>query len=209
MPGRLPAGETLLWQGAPDVRTLLVRVFHVRVMAAYFALLLVASAAVAAHHGASGAAVGLVVLHRAGLVAALFVLVGAYAWAINRSTTYSITSHRVVISAGMALPLSFNLPFARIDAAGLRTYPGGAGDLTLRLLPGEKLSYFVMWPHARPWRMARTEPMLRCVPDAAVASAILADALAAHVAAEPVGLAVPRREVRLVRAPGRGNMARA
>ncbi len=208
LPGRLPGGETLLWQGAPDARTLLVRIFHVRFIAAYFALLIVASAATAAHHGASAHAVGLVVLHRAYLAATVFALTGAYAWAIQRSTTYSITTNRVVVSAGLALPISFNLPFAGVEAAGLRLYPNSAGDLHLRMLPGEKLSYFVLWPHARPWRMARTEPMLRCIPDAAEVSTILAQALADHVQAHPAPAVAPRREVRLANTPMRARMAR-
>ncbi len=115
-------------------------------------------------------------------------LIAVYAWAIQRSTVYSITNRRVVISFGMALPVTFNLPFAKIEGAGLRAYPGKAGDMPLRLLPGEKLSYFVLWPHARPWRMAHTEPMLRCVPDAAAVSAILAAALAEHEALAPSGV---------------------
>ncbi len=209
LPGRLPGGETLLWQGAPDARTLFVRVFHMRLIGAYFALLIIASAVTAARHGASAHAVSLVVLHRAYLAAAVFALAGAYAWAIQRSTTYSITTHRVVVSAGLALPISFNLPFAGVASAGLRQYSNKAGDLTLRMLPGEKLSYFVLWPHARPWRMAHTEPMLRCIPDAAEVSAILAQALADHVQANPVVAAVPRREVRLANAPMRARMARA
>ena len=105
-------------------------------------------------------------------------LIAAYARAIERSTLYSVTGKRVVISFGLALPLKFNIPFAKVEAAGLRLYPDGAGDITLRLLEGERLSYLVMWPHARPWRMARTEPMLRCVPGAEQASLILAQALA-------------------------------
>ena len=208
LPGRLPEGEKLLWQGAPDARTLLVRVFHLRFIGAYFAFLLVASAMTAAHHGASVHGVALVVLHRAYLAAALFALTGAYAWAIQRSTTYSITTHRVVVSAGLALPISFNLPFAGVATAGLRVYANGAGDLTLRMLPGEKLSYFVLWPHARPWRMANTEPMLRCLPNAAEASTILAQALADHVQANPTMAAVPKREVRLAKSPMHARMAR-
>ncbi len=209
LPGRLPEGETLLWQGAPDARTLLVRVFHLRFVGAYFALLIAASAVTAARHGASAHAVALVVLHRAYLAAAVFALAGAYAWAIQRSTTYSITNNRVVVSAGLALPISFNLPFAGVAAAGLRTYPNNTGDLTLRMLPSEKLSYFVLWPHARPWRMAQTEPMLRCIPDAAKVSAILAQALADHVQAHPVVTAAPKREVRLAKSPMHARMARA
>ena len=109
-----------------------------------------------------------------------FALMAAYAWAIQRSTTYSITTHRVVLGFGIALPVTFNIPFARIAGAELRLYPGGAGDIPLNLLAGEKLSYFVMWPHARPWRMAATQPMLRCVPNAETVSMILADALVEH-----------------------------
>ena len=209
LPGRLPEGETLLWQGAPDARTLLVRVFHLRFVGAYFALLIAASALVAARHGAPMHGVMLVVLHRAYLAAALFALAGTYAWAIQRSTTYSITSSRVVVSAGLALPISFNLPFASVQEAGLRRYANGCGDLTLRLLPDARLSYFVLWPHARPWRMGRAEPMLRCIPDAAGASAILARALADHAQAHPAPATAPTREVRLANPTMRARMARA
>ena len=37
LPEPLPAGERILWQGAPDWRALAVHVFHVRKLAAYFA----------------------------------------------------------------------------------------------------------------------------------------------------------------------------
>ena len=113
------------------------------------------------------------------------------------------------MSAGLALPISFNLPFAGVEAAGLRVYANRAGDLTLRMVPGEKLSYFVLWPHARPWRMARTEPMLRCIPDVAEVSAILAQALADHAQANPASAAPPKREVRLAKSSMHARMARA
>ncbi len=209
LPGLLPKGETLLWQGAPRARTLAVRAFHVRFVAAYFALLIVASAVTAARHGADTHALGIVVLHRAALAAVLFALVATYCWAVQRSTTYSITSERVVMSFGIALPMSFNLPFSRIAAAGLRLHPDAAGDLTLTMLPGERLSYFVLWPHSRPWRLARPEPMLRCIPDAQAVSTILAQALAAHAETHVVPDQPARHAVRLVKAPGRGTLVRA
>ena len=37
LPERLPEGERLLWQGAPDWRRLALHVFHVRGLALYFA----------------------------------------------------------------------------------------------------------------------------------------------------------------------------
>ena len=36
LPGPLPAGERILWQGAPTTAGLLVRVFHARLVIAWF-----------------------------------------------------------------------------------------------------------------------------------------------------------------------------
>jgi len=38
------------------------------------------------------------------------------------------------------------------------------------------LGYMLLWPHARPWRFARPQPMLRSVPDAQAVAAMLAEA---------------------------------
>jgi hypothetical protein len=69
------------------------------------------------------------------------------------------------------------------------------------------MSYFILWPHARPWRVARTEPMLRCVPNVQEATSVLARALAAHAAAQGVaarqGLEPVRAPARPVYQPGR------
>ncbi len=205
LPERLPAGERLLWQGAPDVRALLLHTFHIRAVALYFAIILAWCALTIIGHGGPAHAMRLALLHRAELAVVPFVLMAAYAWSIRRSTTYSITNRRVVISFGIALPMTFNLPFSRIEAAGLRLYRCGAGDIPLRLQPGETLSYFVVWPHARPWRMARAEPMLRCVAGAEAASAILGEALTEYEASTPVRV-VAQRPVRL-RAAGAARRA--
>ena len=202
LPGRLPEGERLLWQGAPDTRALMRHAFHIRGVAIYFAVILAWCAATIISHGASGHALRSALTHRAELAIVPVLLIAVYAWSIQRSTTYSITDRRVVISFGMALPVTFNIPFAKIEGAGLRRYADGTGDLTLQLLPGEKLSYFVLWPHARPWRMARTEPMLRCMADAAGASAILGEALAEHAARVPSAVVPLRKPVRLRAASG-------
>ncbi|MET0313776.1 MAG: PH domain-containing protein, partial [Hansschlegelia sp.] len=39
LPGPLPAGERILWQGSPDWRALALRAFHGREVAAWFAAL--------------------------------------------------------------------------------------------------------------------------------------------------------------------------
>ncbi len=180
LPG-LPDGEQILWQSAPKAGALTRRVFHLRAVAAYFAVIIAICAVHAAASGVSLHAMAASLLHRVLLAAVPLLLIAVYARAIERTTLYSITSKRVVISFGMALPLKFNIPFAKIESAGLRLYPDGTGDIPLQLLPSERLSYLVMWPHTRPWRSARTEPMLRCVPGAEQASLILAEALAEDV----------------------------
>jgi len=185
LPERLPPGETILWQGAPAFAALARRALHVRSIAIYFAALALWRGTSLALDGASA--------HEVAAGASLLVLVGAgailplalYAWAAARTTLYTITNRRVVIRAGVALPTSFNLPFAAIEAAGVRLHGDGVGDIALRLMPGQKVAYIFLWPHARPWRFARPEPMLRCIPEAETVAQTLGRALAA-AAAMPV-----------------------
>jgi hypothetical protein len=182
LPERLPPGEAILWQGAPQGEALARRALHVRTIAWYFA-------ALAAWRGLALGLDGAPALDVASGVA-LLVLLGAaaivplalYAWAASRSTLYTITSRRVVIRAGVALPTSVNVPFAAIEAAGLKLHGGGVGDIALRLVPDQKIAYVLLWPHARPWRFARPEPMLRCIADAERVAQILGRALAAATA---------------------------
>jgi len=46
----------------------------------------------------------------------------------------------------------------------------------LELKGDSKVSYVMAWPHVRPWRFARPEPALRCIPDAQAVAKILAEA---------------------------------
>ena len=44
LPSALPPGERILWQGAPDWRSLAVHAFHVRKIALYFVFMLAVQA---------------------------------------------------------------------------------------------------------------------------------------------------------------------
>jgi hypothetical protein len=83
---------------------------------------------------------------------------------------------------GMALDLTLNLPFRQIANLDLRPYADGTGDLAVALAGQDRIGYLHLWPHARPWRFNRPEPMLRAVPDAGKVGAILAEALKADLA---------------------------
>ena len=47
-----------------------------------------------------------------------------------------------------------------IETAGAHIWSDGAGDIALTLLPGQRIAYMVLWPHARPWRLAKAQPVL-------------------------------------------------
>ncbi|MGU3665882.1 photosynthetic complex putative assembly protein PuhB [Methylobacterium sp. A49B] len=187
LPGPLPAGERILWQGAPTTSGLLVRVFHARLVIAWFAICALAFGLAAGGPGAALKVVGPTLMVGAVGLALLWLL----AWLTHRTTIYTITNRRIVLQAGIALPVTHNLPFAQIETASLRAFTDGSGDVPLQLRPGLRIAYLQLWPHARPWRLARTEPMLRSVPEADAAAALLARALAAHAdgAAPPVRVA--------------------
>ena len=176
LPGPLPAGERILWQGAPTTAGLLVRVFHARLVIAWFAVCALAFGLTADAPAAALKVVAPTLAVGAVGLALLWLL----AWLTHRTTLYTVTNRRIVLQAGIALPVTHNLPFAQIDTASLRAFTDGSGDLPLRLRPGLRIAYLQLWPHARPWRLARTEPMMRSVPDADAVAALLARALAVH-----------------------------
>jgi hypothetical protein len=80
---------------------------------------------------------------------------------------------------GLALPMTINLPFARVDGAAVKAAPDGSGDIALTIAPGDRVSYAVLWPNVRSWHLGRTQPALRCVADVARVGQILGRAMAA------------------------------
>jgi hypothetical protein len=177
LPEKLPSDEEILWQGKPCWQTLARRAFHTRKVVGYFLLLWVVNVAWAVHGGRSLAptlASSLMLVIPALIVLGLLSLL---AWAIARSSLYTITNHRVVLRSGVAIPLTINLPFAQIAGAALREYGDGQGDIPLILTQATRVPYFALWPHARPWHYVPAQPMLRAIPDVSAVAKILAGAL--------------------------------
>ena len=188
----LPEGEHLLWQGRPKARALALRVFHVRLVAVYFALLFVARMIISLDHQPwSTAAVDAsrIVIP----FAIAMVLLGGLALLYSRSTRYSVTNRRVLLQYGAVLPMTLNVPFAQVSNAAVKAYRDGSGDLPLAVISEQRLAFLLLWPHVRPWRLTHVEPMLRCVPEVRIVADILAKALAAALplAPEPVATAMP------------------
>lgn len=200
LPGPLPAGEHILWQGRPCALGITFRALHVGLAAAWFVgLALWAGLPLAVSGDFVGAAV--TVGPTLGLGAGAVALLALIGWSSARTTTYTITNRRVVMRVGITLPMTLNLPFALIETAGLRQFRDGSGDLPIRLRSGNRVAYLHLWPHARPWHVSRPEPMLRAIPDAGTVAAILGRAIAASLeqreeAASPVIVSRPRGAVR-------------
>ncbi len=205
LPRALPAGEAMLWQGSPNLWALLRDAFHIRVWGLYVLALLVWRAGSALVAGRTVAEATLASLYGATLGAFGLAVFAAFAWLIARTTTYTITSKRVVITYGMAVEKSLNLPFTIIEAAHLGVRPDGIGNIPLALEPKSRLSYLLLWPHARPGKRGMVEPMLRCIPNAKPTAELLAASLAGtaqhvtplapvRVSAPEVKTAAPRGE---------------
>jgi hypothetical protein len=184
LPAVPPAGESILWSGSPNWPAVARRALHIDKIVLYFGILIAWRMGSQWHADEPTSAVLAAAV--APLIAAVIsiAILTLIARSIARSTIYTITSRRVVMRFGIALPITFNLPFASISAVGLRTFAGGAGDLPIDLTGGKRLPYFVLWPHVRPWHLKSPQPMLRCVHDAPRVAELLARAIASHTASE-------------------------
>ncbi len=176
LPEMLPADERILWQGSPDWRALAVRAFHVRKLIVYFALMLALRGSVVLADGGSALDAVRAVATLAPLALLGIGLTLLLAWLSAHSTAYTLTSRRVVMRIGIVLTLSFNLPLKRIAAAEVADAPRDTTDIALDLAGSDRIAWLQLWPHARPWRVAKPQPMLRCLPQGAQVARLLAQA---------------------------------
>lgn len=172
-PVRLAPNERLLWQGGPTFSSMAMRLYHIRIVAAYGAFLILADVVQAKLQGLTLwpalEAAGPSVLTASGGLA----IFAALAWCSSRTTRYTITSHRIVMQCGLALPKTIGIPLHQIAAVAVRARGDGTGDITLLPRVGAKLKFLKLWPFARPWHVRKPEPMLRDVPGAGYVATVL------------------------------------
>jgi len=133
LPSALPPGERIVWQGAPDWRSLAVHAFHVRKAALYFAVMLGVQALNLVD--TASAVDWKPWWVAASLYALALALLAGTAWLSARSTLYTLTNKRVVMRIGIVLTLTFNLPFKRIAGAALKPMPAAEATLPWRCTP--------------------------------------------------------------------------
>jgi len=200
LPEKLPVGETLLWQGSPDWKALAISAFHVRKVAVYFALLLAWHLATRA--GDSVADLAMTVAWHGALAAVTIGILSLLARLYARGTIYTLTTKRIVIRSGLALPVTLNLPLALLDTAALTIQPLGTDSIALSVTQPNRVAWLVLWPNARPWHFNNPQPMLRCIRDAAVVAPLLKRALEAET-----GGSQPRVALRPQPQPDAGEIA--
>jgi hypothetical protein len=179
LPEKLPAGERILWQGAPDPLALGIHVYRVRMLGGYFAAMLVLQALYLA--GEPGGLTARPLLISLGAACLALGMLGAVAWFTARGTLYTVTNRRVVMRIGIVLTITLNLPFKALSAAAVRRYQDGSGDIVVDLAGEDRIGWAHLWPHARPWALRKPQPSLRCLRDVQQVAGLLQSAwTAAH-----------------------------
>lgn len=197
LPERLPAGEALLWQGSPQWQGLAVSAFHARKVAIYFGLLLIWLVASAWSDGAPVSDMIATATWTAGLGLAAVGILAGLAFLYARGTIYTLTSKRIVIRTGLALPVTLNLPLALVETASVGKRSGASGSIALTIAKPNRIAWLVLWPNVRPWTFNHPQPLLRCLADVDAVVPMLARALEAaggsqRLAAPPRTVAMPQ-----------------
>ena len=163
IPAPLPPGEHVIWQGSPDRWEVAKSAFHIRKLALYFALIFIIQAVSIVQSGTQPLLASLTLTIILSLVGLAIPAVLAYL--TSRVTIYTVTNERILTRFGIALQMTINLPFTQISAADVRVDKNGFGDIPLVLKDTERVNYFVLWPHVRPWNVSKPQPMLRSIPN--------------------------------------------
>lgn len=175
LPEQPPTGELILWQGRPNTWALAKDALGVHWVAGYFVLLAIWRVGASSADLPVAAALPLALPFLILGLATCLVFLGV-AHVLARTTMYTITTERVAMRVGAALTVTLNLPFTKIASADLRLSKNGHGSVVFHPMGEARLSYLVLWPHVRPWRMRRTQPSLRAIPDARNVARIFSEA---------------------------------
>ncbi|MEM6302204.1 MAG: photosynthetic complex putative assembly protein PuhB [Pseudomonadota bacterium] len=177
LPEEPPENERILWQGRPSARLVARQIFRLRWLTAYFVLIACTQAGLKMYRGSAledsleGAALVL------GLGAVAIAIFALLSFAYAKTTVYTITSKRLAMRFGVALPMVVNIPLTTVTSADMRRFADGSGDVLFTLNPKKRMSYILLWPHVRPWRFLQPQPSIRCLESLEGACAALAAAV--------------------------------
>lgn len=177
LPELPPQGEKIVWQGEPGFMGISRRVFHVRKVGLYFAIVLAFSLASQSSSGEPFSALLATVAWQLAIASAALGILFFLGWLYTRTTVYTITNQRLVMRFGVAMPMMINIPWSRIAEVNLRDHGDGSGDIELTMSGGQRMSYLMLWPHIRPWQFSPVKPTLRSINNVQAVAADLAKVL--------------------------------
>ncbi len=201
LPGPLPTGERLLWQGTPRWQSLARGAFRMPWVAGYLAGMVALRAVWLASEGAPLADVVSATASSGTLSLIAIGVLAALAWLSAGATIYTVTNRRVAIRHGISVGLTLNLPFSAVEGAAFKEFADGTGQISLRLQKGTRIGYLLNWPHVRPGRYTMPEPTLRAVPGVAAVAKILGEALAESSSPANEAASTARFATKTVRLP--------
>ena len=171
LPEKLPSGEHILWQGAPDWKSLGVQVFHLKSLTLYFCFMLLLQASYLTGQTTDWSLKPLVLTGT--MVVLTLSVLSAWAWWSAKTSMYTITNKRVVMRVGVVYSFTFNLPLKQIVSAHELHRKNGTSDLSLTLKKEDRIGWLHLWPHSRPWVINQPEPTLRCITNGVECAEIL------------------------------------
>jgi Bacterial PH domain len=174
---RLPAGERVLWRGAPDRRSLARYFFRERWVLGFVLLTFLLQALdVSRRDFPMQRLLGVAILNG---VLALIALASIrfFAARLEKTSGYVITDRRVYFNIGVVLRADANVPYAEVDGVDLRRRSDGSGDLMISLAGSKEIPWLLLFPHLT-WRGSRKgRPTFRALREPQVAADAVVGAL--------------------------------
>jgi hypothetical protein len=192
LPDHLPEGERVLWQGRPDWKRLAIDAFHVRKVAIYFVGVIALQGAYRLPQSESLAAA---FSNAPVLIACAFAACGILAFIAflsAKTTRYTLTNKRALMRIGITLPITVNVPYAKVDGVSFANTGDDCGTICFKPGSDVRLAYAMLWPHAKPWNFAKPQPAFRDIADVEAVASRLASLLGGRMPVSEQGSAVPQ-----------------
>jgi hypothetical protein len=180
LPENLPEGEKIIWQGQPSVVAMAKRVFYVPQLTLYFGLLIAGHTIFRLMEGVAGVQVMGTLVWQSGLAGIVLLLLWWLSRSYARSVLYTLTTKRLVIRSGVALPMMVNIPIEQVTAADMRLHRDGTGDILLQPSEDRQLYWVLLWPNVSPWYSRPVKPLLRGLEDPQQAARAFASVAQEH-----------------------------
>jgi hypothetical protein len=171
---RLPAGERVLWSGAPDQRSLARYFLRERWVLGFVAVSFAIGVGDAWQHGGGVSTLSAI------LAVVAIVSIRVFSWRIAKSSKYVITDKRVFFNIGMVLRADANIPYSSVDGVDLLRRSDGSADLMVTLSDAQEIPWLLLFPHMT-WRGSRRgRPTFRALKHPQLAADAVVGALRAY-----------------------------